>query len=193
MTDDVRVRMFDPFFTTKGVLGTGLGLATVRDIVRDASGHIEVESSPEWGTSVRVYWPRAEGPTAQPGPRPIPPGRGETVLLVQDEHAVRDVGAVALHLAGYRVLEAADGVAGEERANLYTGPIDLLVTDIGLPRLGGLDLAARARSRRPGMKVLYVSGYPTPDTAGDPFLAKPYTPTELLIAVRSAIDSAVRE
>jgi CheY-like chemotaxis protein len=193
MTDDVRVRMFDPFFTTKGKHGTGIGLATVRNIVREAGGHIEVESAPEWGTSVRVYWPRADGPTPRPGPRSILPSRGETVLLVQDEQAVRDVGAIALYLAGYRVLEASDGVAGEERANLYTGPIDLLVTDLGLPRQGGLALAARVRSARPGMKVLYVSGSPTPDIATDSFLAKPYTPTELLIAVRAAIDSAVQE
>jgi CheY-like chemotaxis protein len=188
MTDEVKARMFDPYFTTKGPAGTGLGLATVRDIVRGAGGHVEVESSPDWGTSVRVFWPAAEGVVEpEPAPRAEPAAGGETVLLVQDGDALRDVGAMTLQHAGYRVLEAADGEAGEDRARLYAGPIDLLVTDIGLPRRDGRELAGRVRADRPGVKVLYVSGAPTTDTADGLFLAKPYSPDQLLDAVRRAL------
>ncbi|MDB5312491.1 MAG: Blue-light-activated protein [Gemmataceae bacterium] len=191
MTEEVKARMFDPFFTTKGANGTGLGLATVRDIVRGAGGHVEVESAPEWGTSVRVFWAAAEGSIeAAPAPRKDPPPGGETVLLVQDGDKIRDVAAMALQHAGYRVLEAADGETGEDRARLYAGPIDLLVTDLGLPNRDGRELAGRVRVARPGVKVLYVSGYPKPDAGDGPFLAKPYTPNQLLEAVRRVLDSS---
>jgi signal transduction histidine kinase/PAS domain-containing protein len=186
MADDVKARMFDPFFTTKGEDGTGLGLATVRDIVAGAGGHVEVESAPGWGTSVRVFWPKADMPAAVPA-RPDPPAGGETVLLVQADQALRDVSAEALQHAGYRVLEAADGDAGGERARLYAGPINLLVADAGAPPRDGREVAA-VRAVRPGVKVLYVSGCP-PSDAGGAFLAKPYTPADLLAAVRRALDT----
>ena len=193
MTEAVRARMFDPYFTTKGENGSGIGLATVRDIVRAAGGHVEVESTPGWGTSVRVFWPKAEGMAALPAhcdPPVIPSARGETVLLVQDGDRVRDVAAVALQLAGYRVLEAGDGDAGEERARLYAGTIDLLVTDLGLPKRGGPDLADAVRAARPGVKVLFASGYTPPSGVGGTFVAKPYTANELLDAVRKALDTS---
>ena len=192
MTDEVKARAFDPFFTTKGDRGSGVGLATVRDAVRGAGGHVEVESSPGWGTSVRVFWPRALAPgviTPPPRYRPnAPAAKGETLLLVQDGNPLRDVAAVALQQAGYRVLEAADGEAGEDRARLFTGPIHLLVADVGLPKVGGVELAARVRGARPATKVLYLSGAPPPDGVDGAFLSKPYTPNELLEAVRRALD-----
>lgn len=183
----VKARMFDPYFTTKGATGNGVGLATVAEIVRGAGGRIEVESTEGWGTSVRVILPAADGPPAvAPPPPPAAPARLETVLLVQDGTAVRDLSAVALQHAGYRVLEADDGAAGEERARLYAGPIDLLVTDVGLPKQSGGQLAAALRAARPGLKVLFLSGTAPP--APGAFLAKPYTTDALLAAVRRALD-----
>jgi signal transduction histidine kinase len=190
MSDAVRARMFEPYFTTKGEAGNGVGLATVAEVVRTAGGHVEVESAEGWGTSVRVYFPPATGPApvAPPVTPPPRPGR-ETVLLVQDATAVRDLTAVALQHAGYRVLEADDGAAGEKRARLYAGPIDLLVTDVGLPRLDGPELAAAMRATRPGLKVLYLSGNAPRSTDGA-FLAKPYGMPDLLNAVRQVLDGA---
>ncbi len=197
MTDEVKARAFDPFFTTKSAdKGTGLGLANVRDSVRHFGGHVEVESTVGWGTSVRVYWPKlaaavpdtvAELTVVPVGPQHL--GRGETVLLVEDEESVRDLARSALQQAGYRVLEAADADVAEERARLYAGAISLLVADVGLPRRDGTALAGRLRQTRPGLKVLYVSGYPLPDrpSATGEFLAKPYTPQRLLEVVREVI------
>ncbi len=188
MSPAVKARMFDPYFTTKGASGNGVGLATVAEIVRGAGGHIDVESLEGWGTSVRVYLPAADGPPAvAPPPPPAAPARLETILLVQDGTAVRDLSAVALQHAGYRVLEADDGAAGEERARLYAGPIDLLVTDVGLPKQDGRQLAAALRAARPGLKVLFVSGAALA-TPGE-FLPKPYTTAELLAAVRKTLDN----
>lgn len=187
MSEAVRERMFDPYFTTKGAAGNGVGLATVAEIVRAAGGHIEVKSSEGWGTSVRVYFPPAAAPPeVVPPPAPTSQPRGATVLLVQDATAVRDLAAETLQHAGYRVLEADDGVAGAERARLYAGPIDLLVTDVGLPKQDGRELAAALRAARPGLRVLFASGSAT-EVPG-PLLPKPYTPGELLTAVQRALD-----
>lgn len=189
MTGEVQARMFEPFYSTKGAHGTGLGMATVRDIVCGAGGHVEVDSTPGWGTSVRIFWPKAEAAAKRtPVPQSAPHlAQGETILLVQDGSSLRDVSAIALQHAGYRVLEAGDGEAGESRARLYVGAIDLVVTDLGLPRRGGRELAARLRALRPGVKVLFVSGYPPLELGGEPFLAKPYTPNDLLRAVRRVL------
>jgi len=188
MSEAVRARMFDPYFTTKGATGNGVGLATVAEIVRTAGGHIEVESAEGWGTSVRVFFPPAEAPPAVVPPTPpAAPPRAATVLLVQDATGVRDLTAAALQQAGYRVLEADDGASGEERARLYAGPIDLLVTDVGLPRRDGRELASALLSVRPGLRVLFASGSAA-DVPG-PLLPKPYTPGELLTAVRRALDA----
>ncbi len=187
MTEAVRARMFEPYFTTKGAAGNGVGLATVADIVRAVGGHIEVESSVGWGTSVRVFFPPAEStPAVVPPTPPATPPRAATVLLVQDATGVRDLTATALQQAGYRVLEADDGATGEERARLYAGPIDLLVTDVGLPRQDGRELATALRRARPDLRVLFASGS-TVEVPG-PLLPKPYTPAELLVAVRRALD-----
>ncbi|WP_145241507.1 PAS domain-containing hybrid sensor histidine kinase/response regulator [Urbifossiella limnaea] len=187
MTEAVRARMFDPYFTTKGPAGNGVGLATVAEIVRTAGGHIEVESAAGWGTSVRVFFPPADYPPAVvPPTAPEAPPRPATVLLVQDATRVRDLAASALQHAGYRVLEADDGVAGEERARLYAGPIDLLVTDVGLPKQDGRELASALRAARPGLRVLFASG--SAAEVPGPLLPKPYTPAELLAAVRLLLD-----
>jgi signal transduction histidine kinase len=185
MTEEVKARVFDPYFTTKGAAGAGVGLATLAEVVRAARGHVEIESAPGWGTSVRVFFPLASGPPAAPPPVPPAAPRPATILLVQDATAVRDLAAVALQHAGYRVLEADDGVTGEQRARLYAGRIDLLVADVGLAKQDGPALAAALRAARPGLKVLLVADSPT-DAA--PCLTKPYTPADLLAAVRQALD-----
>ncbi|MFO0799043.1 MAG: ATP-binding protein [Gemmataceae bacterium] len=189
MTESVRARMFDSYFTTKGPAGNGVGLATVAEIVRTAGGHIEVESAEGWGTSVRVFFPPADTPPAVvPPTAPDPPPRPGTVLLVQAATRVRDLTASVLQHAGFRVLEADDATAGEERARLYAGPIDLLVTDVGLPRQDGRELATALRAVRPGLRVLFASGSAV-DVPG-PLLPKPYTPAELVAAVRQTLCSS---
>ncbi|HYH63861.1 MAG TPA: ATP-binding protein [Urbifossiella sp.] len=187
MTEAVRARMFDPYFTTKGSAGNGVGLATVAEIVRAAGGHIEVESLEGWGTNVRVFFPPAAAPPAVVPPTP-PATAAEpaTVLLVQDTTGVRDLAATALQQAGYRVLEADDGTSGEERARLYAGPIDLLVTDVGLPKQDGCELASALRAARPGLRVLFASG--SAAEVPGPLLPKPYTTAELLTAVQRALE-----
>lgn len=187
MTEAVRARMFDPYFTTKGSAGNGVGLATVAEIVRAAGGHIEVESLEGWGTSVRVFFPPAEAPPAVVPPTPLAtPAEAATVLLVQDATGVRDLAATTLQQAGYRVLEADDGKSGEVRARLYAGPIDLLVTDVGLPKQDGRELASALRAARPGLRVLFASG--SAAEVPGPLLPKPYTAAELLTAVQRALE-----
>src|SRR5262249_37315171 len=140
MTPEVRDRVFEPFFTTKEVgRGTGLGLATVYGIVMQGGGHIEVESAPGRGSAFRVYLPCADGPVAADAgaaERPAAPGGTETVLLAEDEGAVRSLAVRALREGGYTVLEAADGVEALRVAKRHPGPIHLLVTDVVMPRLG---------------------------------------------------------
>lgn len=191
MTDDIKARIFDPYFSTKGESGSGVGLATVHDIMRSSGGHIEVESSPEWGTSIRVYWPKTDSTAVigRPKPRTANVSGGETVLVVQDGDTLRDVTVMALQQAGYRVLEAADAQAAEERALFYAGPIQLLVADVGLPRCSGPELAQRLRQDRPELRVLFVSGAPPPELGAAPFLAKPYSPAELLQTVRQVLEA----
>lgn len=199
MSDDVKARLFEPFFTTKpGGKGNGLGLANVRDTMRAAGGHVEVESAVGWGTSIRLYWPRIIVPAMRPRENaavvPIRSqilGRGETVLLVEDDRAVRDLASVSLQQAGYRVLEAADTETAEDRARQCAGSISLLITDVGLPGRDGVQLASRLRRMKPGLRVMYVSGYgppdPLPANAEGEFLPKPYTPQQFLDAVRQII------
>jgi PAS domain S-box-containing protein len=198
MTDEVKARLFEPFFTTKEVgRGTGLGLATVYGIVRQSGGHIAVASKVGAGTTFRILLPA----TTEVAPRRadsvlLVPGRGtETVLLVEDEGQVRRIASLALNAQGYVVLEASDGVEGSELAARHAGPIHLLVTDVVMPEMSGRQLAEKVRAGRPGVKVLYISGYTT-DTVvhhgvaelTDAFLQKPFTPAALAAKVRAVLD-----
>ncbi|MBN9522360.1 PAS domain S-box protein [bacterium] len=193
-------RVFEPFFTTKGEgRGTGLGLATVYGIIKQSGGHIEVTSEVGTGTTFEVYLPAAdEAPGSRVGvalPDRAPGGR-ETVLLVEDEEAVRELAARVLRTKGYHVVEAADGAAALATAARHPGPIDLLVTDVVMPRLGGRELAARLAETRPGLRVLYLSGY-TDDAvvrhgvteAQVAFLQKPFGPDALAGKVREVLDA----
>jgi PAS domain S-box-containing protein len=194
--------LFEPFFTTKEWgRGTGLGLATCYGIVRQCGGHIEVESAPEAGARFDVYLPRVEGPptsaTAVAEGR-LPRGT-ETVLLVEDERSVRAVTLRILRGQGYHVIEAGDGVEALALAARHPGPIHLLVADVVMPRMGGIELADRLRALRPGTRVLHVSGHvdsaawegPTP-ASGAVFLQKPFLPETLARKVREVLDGDPR-
>jgi two-component system cell cycle sensor histidine kinase/response regulator CckA len=203
MDEATRSRIFDPFFTTKPAgQGTGLGLATTYGIVTQSGGYLLADSEPGRGSTFSVYLPQHSGPVA-PRPReaipePLPRG-SETVLVVEDDPAVRELVTHALKRLGYRVLVSADATAAMASAaaeSAESGPPPLLVTDIRLPGLDGPSLAARLRERHPGLRVLYVSGYAGdamvksglvgPDEA---FLAKPFTAEDLARRVRSLLDA----
>jgi two-component system cell cycle sensor histidine kinase/response regulator CckA len=199
MDEATQKHLFEPFFTTKEVgKGTGLGLATVYGIVKQSGGYIWVYSEPDHGTTVRVYLPRVPGaaeplPAAEPAPELR---RGtETVLLVEDATPVRTLARKSLENCGYRVLDAADGRAALELSAHHAGGIDILVTDVVMPGMSGRELAERLAPLRPGMRVLYTSGY-TDDAmvhqgvlrSGVAFLQKPFVPESLARKVREVLD-----
>jgi PAS domain S-box-containing protein len=198
MTDDVKAHIFEPFFTTKSLgQGTGLGLATVYGIVKQAGGHISVDSRVGAGTTFTVVLPavtEAVAPAESEGVQVAPRGT-ETILLAEDEDGVRRLSRMALEMQGYRVLAAKTGAEALRTADAYAGPVHLLVTDVVMPELSGRDLADALRARRPGVKVLYMSGY-TDDAvvrhgvleAVDAFLQKPFTPLGLARKVRAVLD-----
>ncbi|GGK02239.1 histidine kinase [Pilimelia anulata] len=196
MPQEIRDRAFEPFFTTKPRgEGTGLGLATVYGIVTQAGGDVRIESAVGAGTTIVVLLPVR--PPAAPAVEAAPvAARGETILLVEDEAALRGVAARTLRSAGYEVLLAADGRSALEEARQHPGPIQLLVSDVVMPGMQGRELAARLEVSRPGTRVLYVSGYARPVLAsrgtleGDQvLLAKPFSRDELLRAVRLRLDA----
>ncbi|MGE5093291.1 MAG: ATP-binding protein [Bacillota bacterium] len=200
MTDDVRGHLFEPFFTTKERgKGSGLGLATSYGIVRQAGGHIDVRTAVGAGTTMQVILPAVPPPDQAEELEPTGAAAGhETILLVEDEPGVQRVAARALGARGYRVLTAANG---EEALTVLGAPdraVDLLLTDVVLQGMGGRELADAARRLRPGLRVMFVSGY-TDDVvlqhrlvADDVhFLAKPYSPDELVQRVREVLDDAV--
>jgi PAS domain S-box-containing protein len=198
MDEQTRSRIFEPFFTTKERgRGTGLGLATVYGIVQQSGGYIWVYSEPGRGSTFKVYLPRAgEGAVLE---RPASeaeaaPTGSETVLLVEDEHAVRVLSRVLLERAGYRVLDAVDARQAENLFREHADRVDLLVTDVIMPGSSGPSLFRRLARERPRLRVLYMSGY-TDDSivhAGLPtdivFLQKPFSADGLLCKVREALD-----
>ncbi|GAA2518675.1 PAS domain-containing hybrid sensor histidine kinase/response regulator [Winogradskya humida] len=197
MTPDVIERAFEPFFTTKpNHEATGLGLATVYGIVSQAGGSVGIVSSPGVGTTVTVLLPSCSSPVAVPSASPADvDGRGETLLVVEDEAALRDVAGRILSGAGYRVLAADDGPMALELAALHEGAIDLLLSDVVMPGMLGNELAERLVDARPDTRVLYMSGYAQPVLASqgtlDPgvaLLEKPFTAEDLLSAVRKRLD-----
>ena len=198
---EVVSRIFDPYFTTKGVgKGTGLGLATVYGVMQQHDGWIEVESVLGAGTTFRAYWPRlaAAGEMAVDGKSAVVklPGGHETILLVEDEQAVRVVSEAALVSLGYRVVIAPSGQFALQLWQEHKHDIDLLVTDLVMPdRLSGRELALRLRAEKPHLPILYMSGYPQGEitegfslTAGINYLTKPFDLATLANMVRSSLD-----
>ena len=191
--------VFEPFYTTKPEgQATGLGLAMVYGFVRQSGGHVRLSSITGQGTKFSVYLPRV--PPGAPPPRLAgsagpPSGVVQTILLVEDEEAVRDIAAGVLRRAGYRVLEAADGIEALELDAMFGAGIDLVLTDVVMPRLGGPELVRRLSANAPGRKVLFTSGYsasPVSETleAGQSFLQKPYLPSTLVAAVRALLEGS---
>jgi CheY-like chemotaxis protein len=200
MDPATRSRLFEPFFTTKGPgKGTGLGLASVYGIVKQSGGYIYADSAPGQGTTFRIYLPRPDGLSTLSGKPAAAAARGprgtETVLLVEDEESVRAAMRDALRSHGYTVLEAGNGVEALEVCGQHRGKVQVLVSDVVMPRMGGRELAERLKGLYPGLRVLLVSGY-TEDAAirhgvqvaETAFLQKPFTPGALARKVREVLD-----
>jgi CheY-like chemotaxis protein len=187
--------VFEPFFSTKGARGTGLGLATVYGIVTQSGGTITVDSEPDNGTTFTVYLPIVEAPVAVPVPVRTSgeAARSATILLVEDMESVRSMMSDALKRARHKVIAVADAESAIEVHGAGEEPIDLLVTDLMMPEIGGRELAERLRSVTPSLKVLYVSGYTANDSKlevqGDHswFLQKPFTPRVFAEKVRECL------
>jgi two-component system cell cycle sensor histidine kinase/response regulator CckA len=197
MSKETTAHMFEPFFTTKEIgKGTGLGLATCYGIVRQHGGHIEVYSELGVGTTFSIYLPRsAAGVRGAPKASSKAAGGTETILLVEDEPGVRELAARALRTYGYTILEAENGLDALRVVGQHEGTIDLLLTDVVMPHMGGRVVAERLSAEIAGLKVLYASGYPDGAVVangvlapGLEFIQKPYTPSELARKVRAVLD-----
>jgi CheY-like chemotaxis protein len=204
MPEDVQRHLFEPFFTTKPPgEGTGLGLSTVYGIVKGAGGHIDIQSEIGRGTRFDIFLPVAEDPgevTENGEPDSITRGRGEVVLVVEDEDAVRETLADTLLQGDYRVLCASTGVQALELLERYDGKVDLLVTDVVMPGMSGPALVERMSHQWPSVRVLYMSGYIEDKLsryrrlarAKTPLLQKPVEPGELTRRVRQVLDGTDR-
>jgi PAS domain S-box-containing protein len=197
MNDDTLSHLFEPFYTTKGEgKGSGLGLATCHGIVSQNGGQIRVQSSLNVGTTFRIYWPRYFSDTVTapsiPPSSPLQPNR-ETILLVEDDDMVRRVAVRVLRSKGFNVISAVSGLDALDVSSRYEGPIDLLLTDLVMPKMGGEKLAKELGPRRPEMRILFTSGYA--EAAHDQglgfgahFLQKPYSPRQLVERIRKILD-----
>jgi two-component system cell cycle sensor histidine kinase/response regulator CckA len=197
MDKETQSRIFEPFFTTKEKgKGTGLGLSTVYGIVKQSGGYVMVQSEKSHGTTFNIYLPRVEE-VADKNATPVTraaEGGSETVLLVEDEESVRQLVRETLQTKGYRVVEAENGEAGLQAAAKHSGKIDLVITDVVMPGMGGRELVRRLADTRPEAKVLYLSGY-TEDAivnegtieSGTAFLQKPFTLQNLSRKVREVL------
>jgi signal transduction histidine kinase/ActR/RegA family two-component response regulator len=205
MDDATRRRVFEPFFTTKALgKGTGLGLATVYGIVKQSKGYVTLATEPGMGSTFTLYLPRVAGALAAedvepPKPRvsaPRPAGREEVVLLVDDEPTLRMLAQRSLEQAGYRVVTAANGVEAMERIEACGGQVDILVTDLVMPMMGGRELVEQITGRGHAMRVLFMSGYTDDEVMrrgllepGCAFLPKPFGLDAFIGKVREVLDA----
>lgn len=197
MDEETFAHLFEPFFTTKGVgKGTGLGLSMVYGIVQQSGGRISVDTAPGRGTKFRIVLPMAPGEDSSTRVRRLGPASlgSETILLVEDEPGVRKLVGSLLKARGYRVIEAGDGSRALELFENHPGPVHLLLTDVVMPGMNGLELAERASVRRPEARVLFMSGYTDDDRVqgvtadGRGFIQKPFTLDALARKVREILD-----
>ncbi len=204
MDEETQARIFEPFFTTKGPgKGTGLGLSTVYGVVKQSGGTICVDSTPGAGCTFRVYLPLETGDLEDSRPKTVAPvhkapRQAETVLVVEDEEIVRELVCTVLSDSGYEVLCAPNGTEGLLMSDTHQGKIALMITDVVMPQMGGLELAREVTARRPETRVLYVSGYSEDDmseqgilAADLEFLEKPFTPQALTRKVRAVLNPSV--
>lgn len=199
MDEEIQKHIFEPFFTTKGERGTGLGLATVYRIVRQMGGHIIVQSEPGVGTEFAVYFPSSTAPVVPAKPPlclSLDTNGTEMVLVAEDDEPVRKILAKTLRGKGYRVLEASNGTEALQVARTHAKPIDLLITDVMMPGMNGRDLAEKITEGRPGLKVLFISGYPHDVLSGNAglpsgilLLQKPFPTAVLTQRIREILDS----
>jgi CheY-like chemotaxis protein len=203
MNEETLPHIFDPFFTTKpSGKGTGLGLSTVYGIVQQSGGHLSADSRPGAGSLFRIFLPMDEKPEGFSSPEPprasAPRGRG-TVLLVEDEPLVGRLAERVLTQAGYTVVYAANGLEARELFGERKGAIDLLVTDVVMPRMGGPQLAGLLRAEQPGLRVLFLSGYNDGAVfsgkaeSGTSFLGKPFSAEALSNEVRRMLDAGTED
>jgi len=197
MDTETRSRLFEPFFTTKGPgKGAGLGLSTVYGTIKQSEGQVTVYSQPNCGTIFEIYLPRVKEAAAEPVKKGSAKG-SESILLVDDEEGVRRLVSAILQSNGYDVLEAANGPAALAVYEKNAHKIDLVLTDIVMPQMTGLELAEQLVERSPGLPILYMSGYrdnPVASGTNGPraFLHKPFTPDVLLGKVREVLDARGR-
>jgi PAS domain S-box-containing protein len=203
MDADVQARIFEPFFTTKPIgQGTGLGLSTVYGIIKQSGGYIWVYSEPGEGSVFKVYLPQARSvQPADPMPEPSnAPTRGsETVLVIEDEDIVRNLARRALRDHGYTVVEAANGALALSHIQAHPGAVDLVISDVVMPEMGGREFGQRLAAIDPDLPILYMSGYTGDDVVqrglldpGAPFQQKPFTPAGLAVKVRAMLDQRSR-
>ncbi|MCY2966492.1 MAG: PAS domain S-box protein [Planctomycetota bacterium] len=201
MTPEVRCQIFEPFFTTKEIArGTGLGLSVVHGIIHQSGGQIDVESEPGHGSTFRILLPAVTEPAhvAISKPPSVPTRGSETILLVEDEPRVREIARTVLQRQGYNVLEAGAGTQAIEIFIERDGAIDLLLTDVVMPEMSGRQVADLLRARKPGLRVIYMSGYTDDEVvrhgvmhAQDQFLQKPLEMMSLMRKVRETLDSPI--
>jgi len=197
MDKETLSQIFEPFFTTKEEgKGTGLGLSTTYGIVKQSGGHLTVASVPGRGSTFRIYLPRLSDSGALPQPSKVQSNRPQrqTVLVVEDESALRKLMMKVLDGAGFQVVEAKDGEQAVEICKTWAEPIDIVVSDLAMPKLNGLQLKEIVAGLRPTAKFLLISGY-AEDVGEDPanlrtdtnFLEKPFLPDELVLKVRQLL------
>jgi CheY-like chemotaxis protein len=200
MPDEVKRRIFEPFFTTKPrESGTGLGLATVYGIVKQADGHIKVDSKPGAGTTFSIFLPAVLEGANEKAAREQPVGSigtGELVLVVEDEDAIRKLIQRILKRTNYQVVVAPSGPEAVEMVRQFEHPPDLLLTDVVMPRMSGRELADELRVQYPNIRTLFMSGYPDKIiaehgalTSEQEYLQKPFDSAELLAAIHAALST----
>jgi len=199
MDEATQARLFEPFFTTKGVgRGTGLGLSTVFGIVKQSGGSLDVYSQPGHGSAFKIYLPRIDQPVAletEVSRLPLRAGT-ETILLVEDDDMVRNLVRETLERSGYKILDSAGPMEARRTAARHRGPIQLLITDVVMPKISGRELAEQMVRERPDLKVLYMSGYTDNAVVNSGilkkevfFLQKPFTPAALIEKVREVLEN----